>query len=295
MEWLPLFKDQKLDEKLRREGIVKFKLNELTSVKRARDFLNQTLPNYDQNIGENFYGSVSLNDLDLKRKMHQGLAEIFSSELKSITQNHRLLTYFYLVKVAGKKSALNLHQDWSIIDERKYRAYNLWIPLSDSNIQNGTIYAIKGSQNFPLNIRGANIPPKFQAHFEAAKKHLKPFEVKLGEALIFDSRILHFSPPNQSNNPRTAVINNIIPEKAETFAFFGEQLDSDMQVKQYAVPEDLFIHYDDFPQQKDLPNPKGQLLGEVDYANLSPISASEFQSWISKYAVKKNWFQSVWR
>lgn len=290
-EWLPVFKDTKLDNTLRRDGIVKFHLEPADMALNAKSQLSSLVPDYDQNIGEHFYGSVSLNELALKREIHQELTSVISPFLESLLINHQLLTYFYLVKVVGEKSVLNIHQDWSIVDERKYRGYNLWIPLSDSTVENGTIYAMKGSQNFPLNIRGANIPPKYLEHFALAEPYLKPIDVKLGEALLFDSRLIHYSPPNRSETPRTAVINNIIPNSAETVSFHGQQVDDQLTVNQYAVPNDLFIHYDDFVNQKDYPNPKGTYVGPIDYGNTLPISKTEFEKLIKEFVVRKKWYQ----
>jgi hypothetical protein len=201
--------------------------------------------------------------------------------------NHKLLTYFFLVKGIGGNSILRLHQDWSIIDERKYRAYSLWIPLCDSTTKNGTLYAMKGSHKFPLNIRGTGIPSKYGPLFNEAEKYLKPIKVKAGEALLFDSRLLHYSPPNKSNKSRTAIVNNIIPTISKSRSFHGKQIGDTLEVSQYDVPKDLFIHYDEFNSQKDLPNPKGVFVEKIDYANDSEPTIGEFREMLKKYNVKK--------
>ena len=290
-EWMPVFSDDKLNEKLRKEGIVKFNLASVEMAKACEKKLRSLIPDYDRDIGEHFYGSVSLSEKTIKEAVHREMSALLTPYLASILEGHKLLTYFYLVKVVGDKSELKIHQDWSIVDERSYRAYNLWIPLTDSTVQNGTIYALKGSHQFPLNIRGANIPPKYLEHYEVAKQQMEAIEVKLGEALIFDSRLIHFSPPNQSASPRTAVINNIIPKKAETYSFCGEESNGQLKVKQYRVPEDLFIHYDDFVHQKDLPNPVGSLVGYIDYANTASISEKSFKALMNQHGLRKKWYQ----
>ena len=291
MDWLPVFKNKALDQQLRKEGIVKFQLSSAAMVIDVEKKLSELVPNYDTNIGEHFYGSVSLREKTVKERVHTELSQLISPFLESTLSHHKLLTYFYLVKVLGEKSVLNLHQDWTIVDEQKFRGYNLWIPLVDSTVENGTLYALKGSQNFPLNVRGANIHPKFVEHFDLAKQFMQPIDVKLGEALLFDSRLLHFSPPNRSNKARTAVINTIIPITAQTFSFHGNWVKDKLEVDQYKVPEDLFIHYDDFVNQKDAPNPKGEFVGKIDYGNVNSVSTEEFQNLIKKFIIKKKWYQ----
>ena len=290
LDWLPVFKDKLLDQELKKSGIVKFDLSNAAMASNVEKKLAELVPNYDTNIGEHFYGSVSLQEKRLKEKVHQELSQLLSPFLESILSHHKLLIYFYLVKVVGEKSVLNLHQDWSIIDERKFRAYNVWIPLVDSTIENGTLHALKGSQNFPLNIRGANISPKYFEHFDVAKQYMQPIDVKLGEALLFDSRLLHFSPPNRSNKARTAVVNNIIPTETETLSFHGNESEGKLSVNQYKVPEDLFIHYNDFVNQKDDPNPKGELIGEIDHGNIGAVSNEEFQQLLKEFVIKKKWY-----
>lgn len=288
--WIDVFHDEGLNQTLREDGIVKFRLPSFDASKYV-SFLEEEVKGYPQDFESGFYGSVSLADLAVKQKVDRGIAEMLTPAIEPLLRNHRLLTYFFLIKGIGKQSVLNLHQDWSIIDEREYRAYNLWVPLCDSTTTNGTLYAAKGTHRFPLNIRGAGIPPKFNEHFVIAQKYMEPIEVKVGEALIFDARLLHFSPPNTSDKSRTAIINNIIPSSAETMCFHGSTVGNEFTVNRYDVPSDLFIHYDNFNAQKDDPNPKGILHGKIDYANTTSVKESEFIHLLkATSSKKKKWF-----
>lgn len=288
---IPVFLNKKKDKKLQKDGIVKFKLDHGFNAQRCIQLLEQLVLGYPDRLEQEFYGSVFIPDIELKKEIHQSFQDLIYPFIKRQFINHKLLNYFFLVKGKGKQSTLNLHQDWSIVNERKYSAYNLWIPLSKSTVKNGTLHVLKGSHQFPLNIRGAGIEPKYFSHFEEAKKHMEAVEVNVGEALLFNSRLLHYSPMNLTGFPRTAIINNLIPEMAETFCFHGEKRNGTYTVNQYAVPEDLFIHYDDFINQKDLPNPKGKYLQSIDFANTSPVSELDFQQLIQKYVRKKRWYQ----
>lgn len=288
--WINVFNNEQLNETLREDGIVKFTLPSFDASHYV-SLLENEVEGYPHEFESGFYGSVSLADLNIKRKVDQMIRESLSPQIESLLCNHRLLTYFFLIKGIGQQSVLNLHQDWSIIDERKHRAYNLWIPLCDSTKENGTLYAAKGTHRFPLNIRGAGIPPKFNEHFAVAQKYMEPIEVKTGEALIFDSRILHFSPPNTTGKSRSTLINNIIPTEAETMCFHGHTEGDSFIVDRYNVPDDLFIHYDHFNEQKDAPNPKGIFAETIDYANTSSVSQSEFQTLLkATSSKKKKWF-----
>ncbi|MCJ8288264.1 MAG: phytanoyl-CoA dioxygenase family protein [Crocinitomicaceae bacterium] len=288
--WIDVFHSADLNKTLREDGIVKISLADFKA-SNYRSFLETTVDGFPKEFEAAFYGSVSIAELDVKRKVHAGIREMLSPTIESLLINHKLLTYFFLVKGIGKNSILKLHQDWSIIDERKHRAYNLWIPLCDSTKKNGTLYAAKGTHRIPLNIRGAGIPPKYANHFKTAEKYLEAIEVKAGEALIFDSRLLHYSPSNTSDTSRSTIINNIIPNSAETMCFHGSEVDGQFTVNRYDVPNDLFIHYDHFNEQKDDPNPSGKFIEAINYGKTETVELSEFVSLLkATSSKKKRWF-----
>lgn len=286
--WRNVFQDEQLNQTLKEDGIVCFDLPDFDAAGCDR-VLGEMVPGYPTQFEDHFYGSVSLADLQLKRDVNDALEQLVGRHVNGLFTGHRLLTWFFLIKGIGENSILRLHQDWSILDERQYRQYNLWIPLVDCTPANGTLFAIRGSHRFPLNIRGAGIPAKYGDHFGYAEKFLEPFNVKAGQGLLFDSRVLHYSPPNHSGRSRTAVINNVIPEEAETTCFQAAGNNGDLIVREFNVPDDLFIHYDDFNNQKDGPNPKGIDRGVIDHANAEPVSAADFKQLIKTYANKKRW------
>ncbi len=288
--WIDVFHSANLNKSLRKDGIVKFKLENFAA-SNYRSFLEITVNGYPKEFESAFYGSVSIAEMDVKRKVHNGIQKMLSATTDSLLVNHKLLTYFFLIKGIGKKSILKLHQDWSIVDERKYRAYNLWIPLCDSTKKNGTLYVAKGTHRMPLNVRGAGIPPKYAEHFSAVKNYFEAIEVKEGEALLFDSRLLHYSPSNTSDVSRTAIINNVIPNSAETMCFHGSENNDLFTVDRYDVPDDLFIHYDQFNNQKDDPNPVGKFVETINYGNPESVALSDFISLLKSTSSKKKlWF-----
>lgn len=288
--WRDVFQDSALNERLCKDGIVKFKLPQFDA-SIYTEILKEEVKGYPHDFESGFYGSVSISDEDVKRKVDRLIAEKLSGSIEKMLKNHRLLTYFFLVKGIGEKSVLNLHQDWSIVDEREYRSYNLWIPLCNSTKENGTLYVAKGTHRLPLNVRGPGIPPKFNEHFSIALKYLKPIEVKVGEALLFDARILHFSPPNATPKSRTTIITNVIPESVETICFHGKEINGSLVVDCYEVPDDLFIHYTNFNEQKESPNPKGIYKERIHYGNTERVEATEFEGLLELSREKnKKWF-----
>lgn len=283
-----VFKESLLNEQLQRDGIVKFSLKEGFSATACDQFLRGKLEKYPDELEHAFYGSVSIGELETKKEIHRDISQnLLGPYFEELLQDHRVLTYCFLVKGLGDKSILKLHQDWSIVDERKYRNYNLWVPLVDSTKENGPLYALKGSHHFPLNIRGGGIPHKYSQCFESAKEHMEAIEVMTGEALLFDVRLLHYSPPNHSQYPRTAIINNVIPSEAHVIQYHGQKEGGELIVNEYDVPEDFFIHYDNFPIEKDQPSTKATFKATIDYADAGLVTPEDFDKLLKKYILKK--------
>lgn len=288
--WAPVLSDKRLDRSLMEDGIVKVKLNEFNP-EIATSFLQENVAEYPESFASSFYGSFLDSDIELKRKISGGLSQLIDPIVDPLFLNQRTLSYFFIVKGKGKDSEVNLHQDWSIVDERKYRGFTLWIPLIDSTAENGTLYAIKGSHNLPLNIRGGSIPSKYPASVSKELfSILSPYVVNIGEALIFDSRLLHYSPPNNSHSIRTSIITNIIPREAQTISFVQEEMDGNQEIFSYSVPFDFYIDYDDFLNEKNFPHRQGINKTKVDYANSELVSEKELMSLLNKHArPRKKW------
>ena len=72
-------------------------------------------------------------------------------------------------------------------------------------------------------------------------KYSIPIELKAGEALVWDHRLIHFSRPNLSQYPRLAFTLIMVPEGVEVFHCFERNgLQSD-HIEIYAVNTDLYF------------------------------------------------------
>ena len=288
--WNPVFNDDHLNGILKDDGIVKVKLNGF-SPETVDNFLQENVAEYPEKFESVFYGNFLSSDFNLKRKICTGLSQLIDPLLDPILLNQETLSYFFIVKGKGNESEVNIHQDWSIVDERKYRSFTLWIPLVDCTTKNGTLYAIKGSHKLPLNIRGGSIHNKYPALMSNDLNHLfDPIVVQKGEALIFDSRLLHYSPSNNSYSSRTSVISNIIPKGVQTILYIQEELDDKQEVFSYDVPHDFYLKYDDFLHEKNFPHKLGTNRTKVNYANIEPVNTDELKVLLGRYArSRKKW------
>ena len=91
----------------------------------------------------------------------------------------------FLFKMPSENSELMMHQDWTIVDEGKYYALNVWVPLTDINEKNGALMVLPGSHFRSIQtLRAPTLPFFFSGNENILKEHLVPLYVKAGEAVI---------------------------------------------------------------------------------------------------------------
>ncbi|MBK8352114.1 MAG: phytanoyl-CoA dioxygenase family protein [Saprospirales bacterium] len=143
-------------------------------------------------------------------------------------------------KVKGK-SNLDAHQDWTIVDEQKYNSYNLWIPLIDTNKDNGTLGLIVGSHKWNQDVRGFNISNPYGKY---TKQFLEiGFEptLKAGQAILYNHKLIHYSRPNKTQTKRNTAIIGVKDKAADLQISFC--LDN-KNIETYKVSKNDFYHFD---------------------------------------------------
>ncbi len=97
-----------------------------------------------------------------------------------------------------QQSLFKQHQDYSF-NIGSSNSVTIWIPLQDTSITEGALLCSPGSHKSGIfeNAKGI-IPDRFEFDFESVP-------VKLGEALIFNQKLVHKSGVNTSDNVRFSV------------------------------------------------------------------------------------------
>lgn len=136
------------------------------------------------------------------------------------------------------------HQDWSFVDETEFQSYNLWIALTPTKLNNGTLGFLKGSHNKLKNIRATPLPiykvPFHDYAFDLLDE-LKYIELEPGEAFLFNSRIIHASKPNISNDARINIAIEITNKTAQLI-HFNLQPDN-KTIHEYFIDNNFFNLY----------------------------------------------------
>ena len=162
--------------------------------------------------------------------------------------NAKVFTASFVIKDPNPKGVVPIHQDWTFVDkEGEYNSITAWIALVDMNIDIGTLGAIKGSHTYFKHTRPSPSP---QASTPLANQqfslfpYLQTMDIKAGEAIIFDNRTFHASPPNTTDKLRVAVGLGFTQLEAQLCHYYLKPDGNKNRLLKYKVDEDFFIKYD---------------------------------------------------
>jgi hypothetical protein len=237
-----VFKNKKLQQSFLKNGYVVVKLIDHEDCQKLLDFYHQN-PNLDK--GE-FHSTHFSTDRAYKKRVHQNISATYHKALEQYLENYKPIFANFMVKEAHENSIMPLHADWTYVNEDKSVSLGVWSPLMDTNLKNGMLGVVPKSHFFKKNPRGPQIPTPFHDFNEyIIDKYGKLLPIKAGEAVIYDHRLLHFSPPNLSSKTRVAVNIVMVPnnEKMIHYASFG-----DLEHVSVFQPKDesFYLEYDHF-------------------------------------------------
>lgn len=158
--------------------------------------------------------------------------------------DHRPLIANFVNKRAGT-GVVPAHQNFSVVDETRYRSVSVWVALVDCVLDNGAMSLLDGSHR---SLRGHRGMWAYQAfndiEQEIIEEFLTPVEVSAGQAVILDDAVLHYSPPNQTGQRRLAIQFVMVPREAPSLWFqqIGAGEDG-LEVAVWEVEERFFFEF----------------------------------------------------
>ena len=167
------------------------------------------------------YATAHSADHSFRAKMSDTIEQAFTRARLDHFDEVKALGGTFMCKSPGD-SVLQPHQDWNIVDEEQQASFNVWVPLVDVSEQNGTIQVWPGSHKKFKTFRSINIPDPFSKVKQELWEVLVPLNMKAGEALVYDHRLLHGSKENRSDEHRLVVVFGIIPQAADMYYYYKE-------------------------------------------------------------------------
>lgn len=231
----PLLSDPALQERLDADGYVVVPFldaHELAAV--------QAL--FDEHGGvhsSTFHASFMYDELDDRKAIDEGLRRATKRSVDALFADARVIYGQFMIKPAHDPNPLAVHQDWTLVDEDRFYSAGVWMPLSETTYENGVLHFVRGSHRLGPTWRGPTLPGVFEEiQDEIVARHLTRVDVMPGEAVIHDSRALHWSPPNTTDTTRVAAEIRLVSSKAQLLAY---GINADGVVERHEVDDDYYI------------------------------------------------------
>ncbi|MBI1286608.1 MAG: hypothetical protein GC178_03425 [Flavobacteriales bacterium] len=235
-------KNNKHFDKLSTKGVVKIPFLTENELQQLTELYNQT---HGKAAPPTLYDGIHMtiwhHDTKYKLDVNKGIREIIEAACERTFENYRAVSQQFIVKMNGSETTFPVHQDWSIVDEGRYRSFNLWIPLNDVDETNGAMWIIEGSHNIERKIRGAGyLFPNYIQILDQLKPYMTTYSMTAGEGLLFYHNTIHGSPFNAAVTPRIVAQVAIIPKEAPMNIYFQKGPGHQLEVHQ---PADDFTFY----------------------------------------------------
>jgi hypothetical protein len=195
--------------------------------------------------GGMFYSLYS-RDIFYRKKVHRELGEILQPVYDSLFTNYRCVLHSFIVKVSGPESEFCLHQDSTSIDEMQHSNLSVWIPLQDTDMNNGCLCVVPYSHRMFSPYRGISFPQPFEKIEPVVRKYLQPLPLKAGDILLFDNRLVHNSGINASGTDRAVVMSGIYPAGVPIMSCYKDENRTDGALELIEQNDDYLLTYENF-------------------------------------------------
>ncbi|MEG4805113.1 phytanoyl-CoA dioxygenase family protein [Microcoleus sp. ARI1-B5] len=241
-------------------------------------YKKQSLPD-DMVASPGMVFSIGTTELSYRQKISQEIKKAFTSKLKSLFPNYRIaFGVLGYKKPDASSSKMHLHQDCSLTDETVMKSLGVWCPLIDVEEQNGCLQVVNRSHLLNSKARPFWVFSWFPYDQEVLslmqEHYLTSLPMKAGQALIYDKRLFHGSPPNTTATERVAAICGLVPQGILSQFCSRESQISD-KIELFEVEDEFYDRY--IAGQK----PEGlKSLGTFDYEvdPLTPEQLVEFMN-----------------
>ncbi len=222
-------------------------------------------------LGLPFATTSHSNSAELISAVDTTILKTVGPSINEHASGYELLFSNFLVKAPRPDSQTPLHQDVTLVDERLFTSYSIWVALDDVDSSNGCLKVLTGSHRYHLGIRpNPSYPWRFRNVVDRIEGDMISVPLRKGEALIFSHALIHSSGANLTDRPRVAAVIALYPAGAELFHYQLDSHDAD-RVHQYAMDRDAFVCY-----VKGTHPAEGRHLGTFPFIS-TPVSLEQYE------------------
>ena len=233
------FKNAVFQKQIEEQGYVQFPL--LTKPE-VEELLSQYKTGMtDEKSG--FHCTMFSRESGYRKSVDKLIKESFSERLTDNIEGAKMLYANFMVKEPDEGSDFFVHQDWTYVDETKTRSWAIWVPLVDLTDENGALCVVPCSHRMKNIYRGPGIAAALDGLHGLIRNELgKPLKLKAGEAVVWDHRLVHYSPANVSSDSRVAATVVLVPEGEEVVHCRAEG--GELEVGIYQTETEFYMNYE---------------------------------------------------
>jgi hypothetical protein len=141
-----------------------------------------------------------------------------------------------MTKWPGPGGQKEVHRDFRMVDESRYRSVCVWLPLADVDATNGALAVVRGSHLVDTGPRSVPTTPSTPEDPvpQVGFSEMETVPVAAGDAVVFDLAVVHGSDVNLTDSARVAVGIAYAPLAADLTMLFCHADDS---IEELAVPD----------------------------------------------------------
>ncbi len=247
-----LFAEEKTQDFFNKNGYVKIPMLDKNEIDALLSYYHSQ--KLIDNYGSGFSMSMEIEDEIKVREIRQKIFEIALPKAMPHFHDAKPIAGSFVVKFPNPTGVVPPHQDWSFVEEEGiYYSVTCWIALVDTTIENGCMGVIPGSHLLMNNLRPSpspQVPTPLSSNVFSIFPYFKMYEMKAGEALIFDHRTFHGSTPNITDDLRIAVGLGFTQKEAKICHYNLVSDGEKNKVNKYYINDDFLMKFNNHKLSK---------------------------------------------
>lgn len=286
-----VIRDELLNRLLIRRGYVQQPLLTESEIKYLLDETRKVFPEsrfslQQDNISRSYVtNSYTDRSSDVRAIGPRIIQQIIAPRIEALLHDYRILYCGLFVK-APSGGWLDIHYHPTVVEDPNHWVIDLWCPLLDTDMSNGTLCVVPESHKiFPEIIDYPSDTGLFCKDYkqEIRERYSIALPSKAGHAVVFEDSLLHWSPKNQTDVARYAIHCTCIPKEA-TAVHVHFDSKSPHQFELYEGSDAFFEN--DFG--KRVPRPNDLRLLKIIPNRNRPYGFDEFQMRMGKAAILRH-------
>ena len=239
-----VFRNEELEREFGRNGYVVVDLLDPSQTERLRaawDALPADVHHYP------FSNTIMSQDLNYRARVHDIVALELESRANDLLLDYRICLGSFIAKPGGagaEQGFVELHQDWTFVDESRFYSIGIWCPLVDVDESNGCLCVVPQSHRLNRYARCLTTPFPYNDLLPSIEQnYLRSVPMKAGQAFVYTQTLFHSSAPNRTNTLRLAAGGLAIPHETSLMFVAPGEGDHALDLALFEVDDAFYRRY----------------------------------------------------